>query len=110
MAIDRDNAAVQHLAGLPPAVLEQISKDPAKFGPWVRSLLALHIDEFDTFMAQHPGEVTIPQTLQFLEFLAKLGDAYPKQAANNAGAGGGFNLVINLGEQKATPLTIEMPT
>lgn len=105
---DRDNLAVQHLVGLPPAVLEQISRDPAKFGPWIRSLLALHIDEFDTKMAQNPGSVTIAQTLQFLEFLAKIGDAYPKPAANTAGAGNGFHLVINMGEPKTAPQIIEM--
>jgi hypothetical protein len=102
--MDRSNAAITKFTEIPPAVLEAITKDPAQMQPWVRSLLALHIDEVDTMLAENPAAMTIPQRLQWIEFLAKLGDAMPKPAQSAAqGGGGGFGVTIVLNQTQGKP-------
>ena len=106
--MDRDNAAVSQHTKITPAMLQKLAADPAQFGPWVRAILADHIDEFDTLIQTRPELITTGQRMEFMQFLAKLGDAFPKALAGAALPGSGFSISINLPAPGQAPQPLQL--
>lgn len=111
--MDRSNPAVSKHTSIPPATLERIVSDPLGLAPWARALLVQHIDEMDTRLANDPDSVPIGQKMEFMNFLAKLGDAMPKPQQQVGGPGAGFGVTIVLttpakaDSGKSAPLVID---
>ena len=104
--MDRNNPAVGQLTRISPALAAAISENPSNLQPWARSLLVDYIDELDEFIALNPDKVTFNQRLQFVEMLAKLGDAFPKTAAvNPTGNAPGFSVQIVFAPNPKSPPT-----
>ena len=110
--MDLKNPAVAQLTNIPPAVLAEISANPASFGPWVRALLAVHLDKMHDLINQDPDYASPGQRMDFMKFLASIGDAMPKVQVAQQAAGSGFSVQINIGTpdksaKPASPVVIE---
>lgn len=104
--MDQTNPAVSKQIAMPPALLEEFASNPKAFKDYNLKLLAVHVD----VMHMRMRDPTVPMSvrLQFMELLAKLGDAIPKQANVSANAGGPtFSVNINMTQRKAEQTVIE---
>ncbi len=104
--MDQTNPAVSKQLAMPPALLEEFASNPKAFKDYNLKLLAVHVD----VMHMRMRDPTVPMSvrLQFMELLAKLGDAIPKQANVSANAGvPTFSVNINMTQRKADQNVIE---
>lgn len=98
--MDANNPAVAQQTALSPADLERIAKDPTVLTETSRKMLAVQMMTMHRRMAD--PTVPIGQRQSWMDFLAKLGDAMPKQAANGIGVSGpGFSVQIVLTQPTA---------
>lgn len=104
--MDQTNPAVSKQLAMPPALLEEFASNPKAFKDYNLKLLAVHVDVMH--MRMRDPAVPMSVRLQFMELLAKLGDAIPKQTNVSANAGGpSFSVNINMTQRKAEQTVIE---
>jgi len=104
--MDQTNPAVSKQLAMPPALLEEFVANPKAFKDYNLKLLAVHIDLMH--MRMRDPAVSMATRVQFMEFLAKVADAIPKQTNVSAGAGGPtFSVNINMTQRKADQNVIE---
>lgn len=100
----QDNPAVTRQLQTPPAMLEEVEKDPKAMSGWARKLLLVQINQMH--LDVRTKDIPLSQRLQFAELLAKLGDAVPR-ASVPAAAGSGFSVNIVFGDNTRKKVDLE---
>jgi hypothetical protein len=93
---------------IPPALLQELEKNPDAFKPHARMMLANHINNTH-FLLKDPT-VPFSQRLQFMDFLAKVTGSYVSPNSTPATTGSNFSLNIVLTPPtptQSTQITIE---
>ena len=99
--MDDRNPAVANQLAIPPAMFEEVEKDPRAIGAWARKLQLVHMHVMHNRLRDQSVPLSVRQ--QFLEYLAKVGGTDAKAAQTPATQGSGFsvNIVLN---NPTTPL------
>ena len=93
--MDQNSPAVLQQTNIPPALLEAVETDPRLLGAIARKMLAVQMDALHKRLRD--PNTPIGQRQAFADFLAKVGDAYPKANAMVTAPGSGFsvNIIMN---------------
>lgn len=98
--IDDQNPAVSKHVQVPPALLEDVARDPAAAQPVFRAMALIQAHEL--FMQR--ANMSVSQQTQLIETFSKMGDMAPRKEVANGGNGApGFSLVINLPSVDGAP-------
>ena len=103
--MDANNPAVASQTAISPADLERVAKDPTLLTETARKMLAVQM----VTMHKRAADPNMPigQRQSWMEFLAKIGDAVPKQNAVLAGGpGAGFSVQIIMNQPAAQPAPV----
>ena len=104
-----ENPAVAKLTAIPPALLEEIDRNPKVMQPIYAKMLAVNMN-YVHHRAMTDPNITMGQRLQIIDTLAKLGDAYPKaNVPQLAAQGAGFsvNIIMNNDTKAVTRAVVE---
>jgi len=87
-------------------MLEQVEKDPKLLSAVARKMLLVQMDAIHRKLRD--PNAPLGQRQAFAEFLAKVGDAYPKAAtAQQAGPGFSVNIVFGGDKQLSAPVQVQ---
>lgn len=106
--IDDQNPAVSKHVQVPPALLEDVARDPAAAQPVFRAMALIQAHEL--FMKR--GDMSVSQQTQLIETFSKMGDMAPRKevATGNGGPGFSVNIVLSSASQKPAEVTVEPVT
>jgi hypothetical protein len=102
MSDEQNKAIDQHIA-VPPAVLEAVAADPAAAQP-IHRAQAMKLSH-ELFVNRR--SMSIPQQMQLMETLAKLGNLAPKTTVDPNQQGSGISINIVLPGHKEKSVTVE---
>ena len=85
-------------------MLEAVERDPKVMAGWARKLLLVNVDAHH--IAVRGPNVPLSARLAFIELLAKIGDAMPKQLGAGAATGPMFHVNIVTGGSKRAALPL----
>ena len=98
--MNEENPAVQQRMAVPPAMLEEVERDPKVLTNLARKMLLIQMDAIHNKL-RDPA-IPMGQRLSWADSLAKIGDVYPKASVQGTGSGSNFSVNILLSGQPSS--------
>lgn len=104
--MQQDNPAVLRQTEVPPSLLEELDNDPKLLSSVAKRMLLVRMDAM--YRTISTSNTSMGQQQQFIDFLAKIADAYPKANAvpvTAPGQGFSVNIIMNAPSPAGLPQT-----